>query len=158
MVIVTPITCVYVHMLCVYMHKLCLYMKSREGRGPAPQEKRKTNFLFCLQKFCRKKNSRGMRTCLAGDEEDSYEFQLQEQECAKLMGTQEEHVAPATKDDKTLCVNDSTVHETRGSMRTSFWDRLAPHFPQVSVLKAACALMTCIMCVRISYVSYASSD
>jgi len=65
-----------------------------------------------------------------GDEEDSYEFQLQEQECAKLMGTQEEHVAPATKDDKTLCVNDSTVHETWGSIRTSFWDRLAPHFPQ----------------------------
>ena len=98
-----------------------------------------------------------MRTCFAGDEEDSYEFQLQEQECTKLMGVQEEHVAPATKDDKTLSVIDSTVHETRGSIRTSFWDRLAPHFPQVSVLKAACALMTCIICVRISYVSYANA-
>jgi hypothetical protein len=96
-----------------------------------------------------------MRICFAGDEEESYEFQLQEQECTKLMGMQEEHVAPATKVDKTLCVNESTVHETRGSMRTSFWDRLAPHFPQVRVLKAACALMTCIMCVRISYVSFA---
>ena len=58
---------------------------------------------------------------------------MQYQECAAKLGMNEEHVGPASKDDKTARANDCTVHDPQGAFRSSIWDRLASHIPQVCV-------------------------
>ena len=66
----------------------------------------------------------------AEDEEETYDFHVQEQECAKL-GMNEEHVGLATKHDSTARIDGE--NDPQSSITRSFWDRLAPHMPQVWV-------------------------